>query len=158
MESDSGPHPVPTHPAPSHPAGRSAIPGGTSPGESVGSGSWLQRRRDARARRKAEAGRSRVVHRVEMLGANWHIVDYHPEDPDFLAVGPGGIFQVTVADHGRSRIELAGDVVQINGRRYPYVALARRDATRISQQMSMVAGRRIPVVPVVAFLGSGEIA
>jgi hypothetical protein len=35
--------------------------------------------------------------------------------------------------------------------------LARRDAARISQQMSQVAGRRIPVVAVVAFLGSGEI-
>jgi hypothetical protein len=37
------------------------------------------------------------------------------------------------------------------------VALARRDAKRISEQMSAAAGRRIPVVPVVAFLGTGEI-
>ena len=63
-----------------------------------------------------------------MLGPDWRIVDYHPEDPDFLAIGPGGIFQVTVCDHGRSRVELAGEVVQVNGRRPPYVALARRDA------------------------------
>ena len=97
------------------------------------------------------------MHRVELLGPSWHIVDYHPEDPDFLAIGPGGIFQVTVADHGRSKVELAGDVVQVNGERPPYVALARRDAARISQQMSKIAGRRIPVVPVVAFLGSGPI-
>jgi hypothetical protein len=97
------------------------------------------------------------VHRVELLGPDWRIVDYHPEDPDFLAIGPGGIFQVTVCDHGRSRVELAGDVVQVNGRRPPYVALARRDAGRISQQMSAVAGRRIPVIPVVAFLGTGQI-
>jgi hypothetical protein len=92
-----------------------------------------------------------------MLGTNWHIVDYHPEDPDFLAIGPGGVFQVTVADIGRSRVEIAGDVVQIAGRRPPYVTLARRDATRISEQMSAAAGRRIPVVPVVAFLGRGEV-
>jgi hypothetical protein len=37
------------------------------------------------------------------------------------------------------------------------VNLARRDADRISQQMSVAAGRRIPVVPVVAFLGTGPI-
>jgi hypothetical protein len=110
---------------------------------------WAQRRR--------LAGRNRVVHKVSMLGPHWHIVDYHPEDPDFLAVGPGGIFQVTVADHGRARVELAGDVVQIHGHRPPYVALARRDAARISEQMSAAAGRRIPVVPVVAFLGRGEV-
>jgi len=92
-----------------------------------------------------------------MLGPEWRIVDYHPEDPDFLAIGPGGLFQVTVADHGRSRVQLAGDVVQVDGRRPPYVALAKRDAERISQQMSRIAGRRIPVIPVVAFLGTGRI-
>jgi hypothetical protein len=129
-----------THPAPNRPEG-----------------GWLQRRRDAKAQRRVEAGRQRVVHRVEMLGPNWHIVDYHPEDPDFLAIGPGGVFQVTVCDHGRARVEFAGEVVQVNGERPPYVALARRDASRISKQMSAVAGLRIPVIPVVAFLGSGEI-
>jgi hypothetical protein len=98
-----------------------------------------------------------VAQRVEMLGPAWHIVDYHPEDPDFLAIGPGGIFQVTVADIGRARVEIAGDVVQVNGHRPPYVALARRDAARISRQMSAATGRRIPVVPVVAFLGSGKV-
>jgi len=118
---------------------------------------FLTRRRQERERRRRLAGRNRVVHRVEMLGPSWHIVDYHPEDPDFLAIGPGGIFQVTVADHGRARVDLAGEVVQIGGHRPPYVALARRDAKRISEQMSAAAGRRIPVVPVVAFLGTGEI-
>lgn len=136
---DANTHPVPTHPV------------------SAPSRGWLALRREARARRKAEAGRARVVHRVEMLGPQWRIVDYDPDDPDFLAVGPGGVFQVTVCDHGRSRVELAGDVVQVEGRRPPYVVLARRDASRISAQMSEMAGRRIPVIPVVAFLGTGEI-
>jgi hypothetical protein len=147
-------HPSPTHPSPTHPTGRSQVASQSSGATSSG---WLQRRREARERRRAESGRQRVAHRVEMLGPHWHIVDYHPEDPDFLAIGPGGIFQVTVADHGRSKVQLAGDVVQVDGRRPPYVALARRDAARISQQMSAVAGRRIPVVPVVAFLGTGQI-
>jgi hypothetical protein len=98
-----------------------------------------------------------VAQQVELLGPQWRIVDYHVDDPDFLAIGPGGIFQVTVCDHGRSKVMLAGEVVQVNGRRPPYVALARRDAARISEQMSRIAGRRIPVIPVVAFLGTGEI-
>jgi len=117
----------------------------------------LSRRREARARRRAGAGIQRVVNRIELLGPQWHIVDYHEEDPDFLAIGPAGIFQVTVCDHGRSRVELAGEVVQVDGRRPPYVGLARRDAARISNQMSAIAGRRIPVIPVVAFLGTGEV-
>ncbi len=146
-------HPSPGHPPAGHPAGVHPVLASTEESES----GWLARRLAARARRRALTGRQRVVHRVELLGPDWQIVDYHPEDPDFLAIGPGGIFQVTVCDHGRSRVELAGEVVQVNGRRPPYVALARRDATRISQQMSRVAGRRIPVVPVVAFLGTGQI-
>jgi hypothetical protein len=54
-------------------------------------------------------------------------------------------------------VELAGDVVQVDGRRPPYVTLAKRDAERISGQMSQMAGRRIPVIPVVAFFGTGKI-
>jgi len=150
----SSTHPAPSHPDTGHPVGRSAVPQAEPSQASTG---FLRRRSEARAKRRALVGRQRVVHRVEMLGPQWHIVDYHPEDPDFLAIGPGGIFQVTVADHGRAKVELAGDVVQVDGLRPPYVALARRDATRISQQMSTAAGRRIPVVPVVAFLGSGEV-
>jgi hypothetical protein len=149
--------PVPTHPGQVGPqadfraAGQSAV---VAPPKR---GGWLHRRREAKAQKRAEAGRQRVVHRVEMLGPQWRIVDYNLDDPDFLAVGPGGVFQVTVCDHGRSRVQLAGDVVQVNGQRPPYVALARRDAQRISDQMSRVARRRIPVIPVVAFLGTGPI-
>ncbi len=151
-------HSVPAHSVPTHPAGVGATAHrGTAAGVTNVSSGWLSRRREARAQRRAAAGRRRVVLRVELLGPGWRIVDYHPDDPDFLAIGPGGIFQVTVCDHGRSGVQLAGDVVQVDGHRPPYVALARRDAARISQQMSRVAGRRIPVVPVVAFLGTGRI-
>ena len=179
----SATHPVPTHPVPSHPVSSRPVPThpvpshpvltngvrshpaevsptterGTAAGVANVSLGWLSRRREARAQRRAKAGRRRVALRVELLGPQWRIVDYHPDDPDFLAIGPGGIFQVTVCDHGRSGVQLAGDVVQVDGHRPPYVALARRDAARISQQMSRVAGRRIPVVPVVAFLGTGRI-
>ena len=149
---DKLPHPSTTsHPAPTRPV---------TPVQASSSASakgWLSKRREARQRRRVTAARQRVVHRVELLGPQWRIIDYHPEDPDFLAVGPGGLFQVTVCDHGRSRVQLAGDVVQVDGRRPPYVTLARRDAARISLQMSQLAGRRIPVIPVVAFMGTGEI-
>lgn len=145
------------HPEPSHPGDTRPTTGAVGEATSASAAGWLRRRREARAQKRAETGRQRVVHRVEMLGPQWRIVDYNPDDPDFLAIGPGGVFQVTVCDHGRARVQLAGDVVQVDGRRPPYVALARRDAARISRQMSQVAGRRIPVIPVVAFLGTGPI-
>jgi hypothetical protein len=118
---------------------------------------WVRSRREDRASRKAGAKRARVERRVELLGPQWRVLDLDPEDPDFIAIGPGGIFQVTVCDHGRSKVLLAGDVVQIDGHRPPYVAQARREASRISAALSAAAGRRIPVVPMVAFLGSGAV-
>ena len=145
---------------PRHPVGRSADTARPSPPARRRTSGGCRRyvgRREPRSRAEVAPAGSASCTGSRCSARKWHIVDYHPDDPDFLAIGPGGIFQVTVADHGRAKVELAGDVVQVDGRRPPYVALARRDAARISQQMSAVAGRRIPVVPVVAFLGSGEI-
>src|SRR5262245_18936110 len=116
-----------------------------------------RRTQQNRANRKAEAKRARVVQRVEMLGPQWRGLDLDPSDPDFIAIGPGGIFSVTVCDHGRSKVLLAGEVVQVDGRRPPYVAKARREAARISHTLSTAAGRRIPVIPMLALLGSGAV-
>jgi hypothetical protein len=77
---------------------------------------------------------------------------------NFLAVGPGGIFAVTVKDHGRSRVAFAGDVVQIAGRRPKYVQEARRNARTAATALSRIAGISVPVMPVLAFAGRGMIA
>ena len=121
-------------------------------------GFWVRQRRLAWITRKTEAARRRVAQRLALLGPDWRVLDIkEATGSDYLAIGPGGIFAVTVKDHGRARVMLAGEVVQVEGQRPPYVAMARRDASRISEAMSKVAGRRIPVIPVLAFLGAGEI-
>ena len=53
---------------------------------------------------------------------------------------------------------VAGDVVQINGKRPPYVAEARRDAKRASKALSDAVGLPVPVTPVLTFVGSGVIS
>lgn len=118
---------------------------------------WMRGRREERAQRRIESQKQRVEHRVELLGPQWRVIDPKPEDLDFIAIGPGGIFSVTVCHHGRSKVLLAGEVVQIDGRRPPYVARARREARQISEALTRAAGRRVPVIPVLAFLGTGEI-
>jgi hypothetical protein len=133
---------------------------------------WARRRRAERDARRLEAAGARALTRLDRLGPAWHIVDwprtdlaqsYHEPDPSddragFLAIGPGGVYAVTVADHGRARVLIAGDVVQINGKRPAYVAEARRDAKRAGRAMSQAVGLTVPVTPVLAFVGSGVIS
>ena len=133
---------------------------------------WARRRRAERGARRLEAAGARALTRLDRLGPAWHIVDWPRTDPahlhwsdadaderaGFLAIGPGGVFAVTVADHGRARVLIAGDVVQINGKRPPYVSEARRDAKRAGRAMSTAVGLTVPVTPVLTFVGSGVIS
>jgi len=112
------------------------------------------------------------LHRLDHLGPAWHVVDWprvdlpefraleldrrsQDERAGFLAIGPSGLFAVTIVDQGRARVLMAGDVVQIDGRRPAYVAEARRDAKRASRVLSAAVGLAVPVVPVLTFVGSG---
>jgi len=127
---------------------------------------WSRRRR-ASDRGLSAAGR-RAASRLDAW-PDWHVVPL-PEPTDwflsnrkpadqagFLAIGPGGVFAVTVLDHGRSRVLLAGDVVQISGRRPPYIREARRAAKRASNALSAAVKTSVPVVPVLALVGSGPV-
>ncbi len=136
---------------------------------------WARRRRAHKEARRVEAAGSRAIARIDQLGPAWHVVDWprtelatlagrdvvgppRKEHAGFLAIGPGGIFAVTVADHGRTRVLVAGDVVQINGRRPPYVAEARREAKQAGKALSQTIGHNVPVVPVLTFVGGGVIS
>ena len=115
------------------------------------------------------AAEDRAAHR---LGPQWHVVERplalpssgqaaerkNPPLSGFLVIGPGGIFCISIAQHGRSRVLIAGDVVQISGRRPPYVAQARRDARKAAKALSTAIGQEIKVFPVLAFVGNGTIS
>lgn len=135
---------------------------------------WARRLRAERDARRVEAAGARAIGRLDHLGPAWHVVEWpltdtpdhlldldrngEPERTGFLAIGPSGLFAVTIADHGRSRVLVAGDVVQINGKRPAYVAQARRDAKRAAKAMSAAVGHKVPVTPVLTFVGSGDIS
>src|SRR5260370_9934939 len=76
---------------------------------------WARRRRTDREARRAEAIRERAVTRLSRLGMQWKLIDVAelglPAKNTFLAIGPAGVFLVTVREHGRTRVRLAGDVV-----------------------------------------------
>jgi hypothetical protein len=136
---------------------------------------WARRRRAERDARRVEAAGARALTQLDHLGPAWHVAELPRTDlPDtqlldltggarderagFLAIGPSGLFAVTIADHGRARVMVAGDVVQINGKRPAYVAEARRDARRASKALSAAVGQNVPVAPVLTFVGSGVIS
>jgi hypothetical protein len=130
---------------------------------------WARRRRAEKEARRLVAVGQRAATRLDPW-PDWHVVELprttdgagqngQPSDPPrFLAIGPGGVFAVCVLDHGRSRVLLAGDVVQISGRRPPYVAQARREAKRASAALSRAVGTKVPVVPVLALVGTGPVS
>jgi hypothetical protein len=123
---------------------------------------WIRNRRSERETRRAEVAHQRAAQRLEALGHNWRVLDLQAtagsDRMSFLAVGPGGIFAVTVKDHGRSRVSFAGDVVQIDGRRPKYVQEARKNAKLAATALTRIAGVSVPVMPVLAFAGSGTIS
>jgi len=122
----------------------------------------MRTRRLERENRRADAAHQKVAERMGSLGNEWRVLDLQAaagsERMSFLAVGPGGVFAVTIKDHGRARVNFAGDVVQIDGRRPKYVQEARRNAKVAAEALSRTAGISVPVVPVLAFGGSGVIA
>lgn len=122
---------------------------------------WMRQRRAERDARKAESARQRIAQRMDSLGKDWKVLDLkapaEASRTNFLAVGPGGVFAVTVKDHGRSRISFSGDVVQVNGMRPRYVAESRKNAQLAADALTRQAGISIPVMPVLAFAGSGTI-
>ena len=122
---------------------------------------WARRRRVDRDARRDEAVRGRVVDRLAKLGAGWKVLDTEelglPTKNTFLAIGPGGVFLVAVKPQGRSRVRLAGDVVQVDGRRHKYVAEARLLAEQVAKALSKTVGVAVPVTPVIALAGSGAI-
>ena len=123
---------------------------------------WIRHRRVERENRRADAAHQRAHARMGALGHEWEVLDLQAtagsERMSFLAVGPGGVFAVTVKDHGRSRVSFAGDVVQVDGRRPKYVQEARRNAKLAAAALSRTARISVPVTPVLAFAGSGVIA
>jgi len=120
---------------------------------------WARRRRDQRVVRRYSAEVERVLQRLARLGPEWEYVEASTMGLDneqaFVAIGPGGIFAVTVYSQGRSRVLVSGDVVQINGRRPDLLGNTKRLGARVSDALSRTAGVKVPVVPVLCFAGTG---
>src|SRR5439155_15897939 len=104
----------------------------------------------------------KILRHLESLGPDWRVVDLQKAagaDPmSFLILGPGGVFAVTVKDHGRQKVSFAGDVVQVDGRRPKYAQQAPEHARLAAEALTRMAGISVPVLPILAFAGTGTIS
>jgi hypothetical protein len=112
--------------------------------------------------RRVEGVRNRTMGRLHRLGDEWHLIEASAlglgARDAFLAIGPGGVFAVTVKSQGRSRVRLSGDVIQINGKRPTYIVEALKLAGAVAAALTRTAGTAVPVTPVLALAGSGMIS
>src|SRR4051812_24652736 len=71
---------------------------------------WARRRRTYREEAKVVAARERAKGRLHRLGEGWYVFDAPAlgvDAPDaFLAIGPGGLFAVTVRSQGRHVVRI----------------------------------------------------
>lgn len=115
-----------------------------------------------RSSRREQSVRRRAADRLTRLGRSWRILDADDvgrrDMMDYLAIGPGGVFTIRVQYHGRTKVLMAGDVIQLNGRRPPYVTDARNEATEVADTLRRATGKQIPVMPVLVFVGTGELS
>jgi hypothetical protein len=150
-------------------ASRTSFPLGRSTRRPVGqsAATWARSQFTDRATRRLAAAGQRAVHRIQQhLGPLWHVVGGpHPglvtrdqSHAGFLVIGPGGVFAISVVDQGRTRVMIAGNVIQIQGRRPPYVARAKRYARTARTALTSAVGSTVPVVPVLTFVGNGAIS
>ncbi len=124
-------------------------------------------------RRRAARGphTTAVLPRLSRLGPDWHLraLPASPGDPSIgtptdhvsiraLAVGPAGLFLLTVVEHGRARILVSGETIRINGRRPDYVDRARRTARRAARELTAAVRTPVLVTPVLVFVGTGVIS
>jgi hypothetical protein len=123
---------------------------------------WARRRRVEKETKRTDAVRNRTMGRLHRLGEEWQLIEASAlglgRRDAFLAIGPGGLFAITVKSQGRSRVRLSGDVVQINGKRLGYVGEARKFADALSGALTRTAGRTVPVTAILALAGSGLIS
>ena len=120
---------------------------------------WVRRRRETKEAKVADTIRSRVLGRLTKLGPGWHFLDGNRlgvgDRESFVAIGPGGVFAVTIRSQGRAHVRMSGDVIQIGGRRFTWLAEANKYAERVGETLSKSAGRQVSVISILVLAGTG---
>ncbi|GAA4162775.1 hypothetical protein GCM10022286_22210 [Gryllotalpicola daejeonensis] len=102
-------------------------------------------------------GELHVADELDKLGAGWVILHDVPCGErgaviDHLAIGPAGVFAITVAHQQSDAVAVHGELLEINGLARPHLALARDLATEAAVSLTHAAGCNVPVRGLIVFI------
>jgi hypothetical protein len=104
----------------------------------------------------------KVQSKLHRLSADWHVLRSirlrRASIVDHLVVGPGGVFAVFDKYHPRADFRVIGDTVRVDGKDMPYLDELRDDADTVSRRLSRACGFHVEVTPVLAVVGTDELA
>jgi hypothetical protein len=115
---------------------------------------------DARRWYRAALGHIRAVRALGSLGPQWTLL--HPEpgtsDADYLVIGPGAIYTVTIKNHSGQRVLVDSEQLLVNNRRTNHLRDARFEADRVSKLLSTEASESVAVNPLIAIVDPSSLA
>jgi len=104
----------------------------------------------------------KVQSRLHRLSRDWRVLRSirlrRTRIVDHLVVGPGGVFAVFDKYHPRADFRVIGDTVRVDGKDMPYLDELREDADTVSRRLSRACGFHVEVTPVLAVVGTEEVA
>lgn len=107
---------------------------------------------DLRPLFRAAAGEVAVADALAQLGPEWLVLHAVPvgkddTDVDHIAIGPPGVYTISVRHHPGRALWVGGGVLLIDGERMPYIRDCEFEAVRAAQLMSDAVGERVEATP-----------
>ena len=107
-------------------------------------------------------GELEVARVLDLLGPGWSAVHALPvgelgSDIDHLVIGPAGVYTVNAKFHQQASVWVGGKRILVNGRRTDHLRNAEFEARRAAKLLSLAAGRRVEVTPILAIVAARRI-
>lgn len=101
---------------------------------------------------RAAVGEVTVADALSQLGPEWlalHAVPVGKDDSDVdhIAIGPPGVYTISVRHHPGREFWVGGGVLLVDGERMPYIRDCEFEAVRAAQLMSDAVGERVEATP-----------
>ncbi|MEO7290702.1 MAG: nuclease-related domain-containing protein [Terrimesophilobacter sp.] len=113
---------------------------------------------ESRRMYRAAAGELGIDDALKQLGPDWSVCSSVPiardgGNVDHLAIGPAGVFAISVRNHVGDALWVGEGVVLVEGEPVPHIRDAESSAVRCAQLLSDAVGDRVDVIPCLVVVG-----